>query len=561
MSITRAEYERAVYVCTPAAEIMAASLRRDARGRRSLKAIIYLVGLCLSLQSRKSGTITSVHKALTHDLPRDLQWELGVLTGPGHAPKVLTESMLYNFTRTFSRIEYGHARMPDLSDEERAARFERVQAISQALLRQTLIPRPEGSADYAVDGTGIDAPERPYRKPKDLPDPDGHEENEADQPTEPLVVAPIEIGRGSKGRSDAAWGWRTGDGARSIYFGYDIEGLIRIPAIGQRGDGRNEPALLEALTVLPAGTDVVDPVLGMIDSLLADGIPFRKILNDRHYSYKAYDRWLLELMKRSVHQVSDLRSDDHGFADWNGVLMAAGQPHCPATPRDLSIIPAPGHKATPAEREAFTDRIEQRQMYAAQIVNRPTADNQRIKCRCPARNGTVGCPLVEGTVAVALEANLAVVKNPPAASDRPLICQQDTVTLRIENDDHKVSVKPLQQHYWGSRAWQEDYARRTHIEGFFGCLQNEEIGTVDGKTHQQRGLAAVTIIYSMAAAVSNAHILRLWHEQTGLGDPEHPLLKPDPTFYGFTELDAVKAREIDEEGAASQSGTPSLHVA
>lgn len=117
-------------------------------------------------------------------------------------------------------------------------------------------------------------------------------------------------------------------------------------------------------------------------------------------------------MKRSVHQVSDLRSDDHGFADWNGVLMAAGQPHCPATPRDLSIIPAPGHKATPAEREAFTDRIEQRQMYAAQIVNRPTADNQRIKCRCPARNGTVGCPLVEGTVAVALEANLAVVKNP-----------------------------------------------------------------------------------------------------------------------------------------------------
>ncbi len=549
MSITRSEYERAVYMCTPAAEILNSSLRRDARGRRSLPAIIYLVGLCLSFQNRKSGTVASIHKTLTRDLPRDLQWELGVLRGPGHAPTVLTEWRLYNFTRTFSRIEYGYARQPDIAQDERVTRFGRVQAISQALLRQTLIARPRGSADYAVDGTGIDAPERGHRKPKDLPDPEGHEEQTDTQPTEPSVASPITTGQGCKGASDAAWGWRTGHSGRSIYFGYDIEGLIRVPAVGQRGDKRNEPALLEALTVLPAGTDVVDPVLGMLDLLQSDGIPVRRLLNDRHYSYKAYDRWLVELMKRDIQQVGDLRSDDHGFADWNGLRMAAGHPHCPKTPDELAVIPAPGHDATSAERTAFTARIEERQAYAVQIVNRPTADNQRIKCRCPARKGTVGCPLVEGTMAVALEAELDYIKEPPAESGRPLICQQDTVTLRIENDDHKVIVKPLQHHYWGSAAWQEDYARRTHIEGFFGCLQNDEIGTVDGSTHQQRGLAAVTIIYSMAAAISNAHILRLWHEQTGLGDPEHPLLTPDPTFFGFMELDEIGAREIDEAGA------------
>lgn len=561
MSITRSEYERAVYMCTPAAEILNASLRRDTRGRRSLPAIIYLVGLCLSFQNRKSGTVASIHKTLTRDLPRDLQWELGVLKGPGHAPTILTEWRLYNFTRTFSRIEYGYARQPDLTEEERATRFGSVEALSQALLRQTLIPRPGGSTDYAVDGTGIDAPERGHRKPKDLPDPDGHEEQTDTQPTEPPVANSIATGQGCKGASDAAWGWRTGHSGRSIYFGYDIEGLIRVPAVGQRGDTRNEPALLEALRVLPAGTDVVDPVLGMLDLLQSDGIPVRRLLNDRHYSYKAYDRWLVELMKRGIQQVSDLRSDDHGFADWNGLRMAAGHPHCPKTPDELAVIQAPGHDATAAEREAFIAKIEERQAYAVQIVNRPTADNQRIKCRCPARNGTIGCPLVEGTMAVALEAELDYIKEPPSGSGCPLICQQDTVTLRIENDDHKVIVKPLQHHYWGSPAWQEDYARRTHIEGFFGCLQNDEIGTVDGSTHQQRGLAAVTIIYSMAAAISNAHILRLWHEQTGLGGPEHPLLTPDPTFYGFTELDEIGAREIDQQGAEKPVGEPSLHVA
>lgn len=537
MSITRSQYDRAVYMCTPASRLLNADLRKDRRGRPSMDSLIYLVGLCLSLQTRKSGTVASIHKTLTRDLVRELQWDLGVLSGPPHAPRLLDISQMYAFTRRLDRIEYGQARKPDLADEERATRFQEVQAISQALLSQTLITRPEGSADYAVDGTGIDAPERGRRKPKDLPDPDGHEEKEATERSESAAVTPIKTGRGCKGGSDAAWGWRTGHSGRSIYFGYDIEGLIRVPAVGQRGDKRNEPALLEALTVLPAGTDVVEPVLGMIDLLLSDGVLLRKLLNDRHYSYKAYDRWLVELMKRKIQQVSDLRSDDHGFADWNGVLMAAGQPHCPATPEDLAIIPAPGHDATDAERDEFLERIEERQAYAAQIVNRPSAEDQRIKCRCPARNGTIGCPLVDGTVAVALEAGQKVVENPPAEDDRPLICQQDTVTLRIENEDQKVIVKPLQQHYWGSKAWQEDYARRTHIEGFFGCLQNEEIGTVDGKTHQQRGLAAVTIIYSIAAAVSNAHILRLWHEQTGLGDPEHPLLKPDPTFYGFTELD------------------------
>ncbi len=119
----------------------------------------------------------------------------------------------------------------------------------------------------------------------------------------------------------------------------------------------------------------------------------------------------------------------------------------------------------------------------------------------------------------------------------------------------------MQHHYWGSSAWQEDYARRTHIEGFFGCLQNEEIGTISGDTHQQRGLAAVTIIYSMAAAISNAHILRLWHEQTGFGDPEHPLQKPESPFHGFKELTATGAHAIDMEGAARQFGQPSLRVA
>jgi hypothetical protein len=138
--------------------MLAAAIRPDRRGRPGLDPKIYLVGMYLSIKTRKSAMVQSILDTLTKDLPRDLQWDLGVRTGTVDDQRVLNITTLYNFTRTLQKIEYGQARVPDLVADERTRRFNAVQEISQALLAQTLLPRPAGSEDYAVDVTGIDAP-------------------------------------------------------------------------------------------------------------------------------------------------------------------------------------------------------------------------------------------------------------------------------------------------------------------------------------------------------------------------------------------------------------------
>jgi hypothetical protein len=477
-------------------------------------------------------------------LPRDLQWAVGFRYGPGTKDIIRKDKFDQLVRRIQNVLEHSEQRRPELTEDEREARRLALWQISQALIRTTLIPRPEGSAAYAVDGTGLEAFERPPRKPKDLPDPDDHEEDVPLQPHDVVQeVKGCASGRGSKGRSDSKHGYRSDGAERRIYFGRDCEALIRAPMTSTNGK-RSEPALLEALEVLPASTDIVEPVLRMIDLLMGDGVAFKELLADRHYSHKAYLRWRLELMRRGIEPISDLKVTDHVFKDWNGLRALGGRVHCPCTPDDRADIPNPSLEATEDELREFTERIEERECYALQVVAKPTFEQQRIRVRCPALNGTVGCPRREGTVAVAMQNEMPIIEVDDTKTS--LACTQDTVSLSIETDEQRKQMKNFQKHYWGSRKWKASYSRRTHVEGFFGMLQNESIGGIKRQTHQFRGLAMNTIVLSVASALTNMHLLRSWHEDTGLGDPEHPLLKPDLECFGFKELTAEEAAELDE---------------
>ena len=183
-----------------------------------------------------------------------------------------------------------------------------------------------------------------------------------------------------------------------------------------------------------------------------------------------------------------------------------------------------------------------------QYVERLDA-NGRMRLRCPARNGTLGCPLVPGSVPAATTVGLPVV-TPPAETDQPKICHQDTVTLRLRTDAQKTAMKLAQPQYWGTPEWERNYARRTYVEGWFGVLKSKTSTDCRRGSHQFRGLALVSLVLACAAAVTNKRMLRKWHDETGLGDPTHPLLQPDRQFYGFTELDATTARAIDQACAA-----------
>ncbi|MCB9412999.1 MAG: hypothetical protein H6525_09170 [Actinobacteria bacterium] len=208
--------------------------------------------------------------------------------------------------------------------------------------------------------------------------------------------------------------------------------------------------------------------------------------------------------------------------------VAAANFHCPATPDHLATIPTLAPNATRQETETAYARIDERRAYALQYVERLTPEG-RMRLRCPARNGTLGCPLVAGTVPAATAAGLPII-TPPAEPDRPKACTQDTVTLRLKTDAQKAAMKLAQPLYWGSPEWRRTYARRTYIEGWFGVLKSETSTDHRRGSHQFRGLALVTLVLACAAATTNKRMLRTWHHHTGLGDPTHPLLQPDQHF-------------------------------
>jgi hypothetical protein len=431
----------------------------------------------------------------------------------------------------------------------------------KAILDPTLPPRPEGSHDYALDGTGIWASEKSKKAlPKTSPPDAQHEELvpavdltiEEEESLTPNAgssdVTLVKSGRGQHGVSDAARGVKTSkDSNQNWFYGYDVEAMVRVPAISPlEKKVRTEPNLLERLVVIPAGSDIVNPCLRMFDRMFAEGLKISAILVDRHYSYKKFDRWLQELSKRDIEQICDLHHNDQGFKDWDGMKMAAGWAHCPGTPERLGIIPSLSPIASSQEVEIFRSNIEERQAFAAKRIN-PLGIDGKVRYGCPAINGTVGCPLRPETMATAIKLNLPIVANPPGEIGRPSICTQQSVQVQVKTVPQQIVMKIYQRSYWGSASWRLSYARRTYVEGWFGVLKNTTATGYHRGSHQFTGLPLVTIVLAVAAATTNLRLLRAWHEETGLGDVTHPLLQPDEEFHGFTQLTQREATRLDEQ--------------
>lgn len=52
---------------------------------------------------------------------------------------------------------------------------------------------------------------------------------------------------------------------------------------------------------------------------------------------------------------------------------------------------------------------------------------------------------------------------------------------------------------------------------------------------------------AVKASVFNEEQLRSWHDRTGSGPADHPLLQPDPAYWGFRDLTKEEAKAIDAE--------------
>ncbi len=374
-------------------------------------------------------------------------------------------------------------------ETEIARRKALLEELTDTLINATLIPRPVNAHDYAIDESGIWASERATRR---VPD-----ENttiiEGDEETTPIPELPESTTdtdnsstsrtRARRTASDAGYGVKTSkEGKRAFYYGYSLHALVRVP--NPTTDGvRPEPALVERIRLTSAGTDIVDVSLALIDSVRATNQSIRYLLADRHYSYKKIDRWLYRLIERGIEPVVQLREGDHGFREWDGMLFAAGHAHCPATPQHLGDIKQPALDGTSEDWRSSTNSSlnAKRMQHSAPRNSKPDGSS---RWRCPALNGTVGCPLRPGSVEAARHLQLPIVATPPAHP--PSICTQDSVGVKVETDEQAVIMKTHQKHYWGSRAQVTLNARRTFVEGWFGTLKG------DSAAGKQRGSSLYT---------------------------------------------------------------------
>lgn len=546
-----------------AAQAFREALAPKGRGRKpKVDQALYLVGMFLAAREHAQTHIRLIHKVLTQELPIDQQyaWEIRK-SDPTRGPDkewVISEADLQNISRTFKRaLSYG-VFAPDEVQQDQPALAERKQtleSIIDLIITSTHTPRPTGATTYAIDDSGIWASERSRKKIHDTEIHEGDEETtESNEPEEDITStqpATQTLAKSRKGRnqvSDASYGAKTDkNGQRKYYFGYALHALVRVPDDHAEGL-RAESALVERFRLTPAGTDVVDVSLDLIDTVRKTGQKIEYLLADRHYSYKRIHRWLYQLIDRNIEQVVQLRAPDQGFTEWDGMLFTAGHAHCPATPQNLGAIPQPGFDATDAEWGQFFTRIHERMPYAAQKRS-PLNTEGESRWSCPALNGSVGCPLRPGTLKAARTLNLPIIHNPP--KHPPSICTQKSVGLKIATSKQAVLLKSHQRHYWGSRKQMALAGRRTFVEGFFGVLKGDTAAAKRRGSSLYTGIAHAALEAAVFAAIANIISLRAWHRETELGDPNHPILAADIPVYGFRYLAETEQHPQSDQPQAS----------
>ena len=531
-----------------AADKFRAALSGGERGGRvpTFDQALFLLGMFLSAREHKMTHIRLIHTVLTEELtiPQQRIWGIRKQRDNGDV-WVISETDLQNVSRSVKRaLNYG-AFLPEQyrNDEQEIARRKALlEELSDILIESTLIPRPANAQDYSIDESGIWASERAKRKVPDETETiaEGDEETTPTPvlPDEPLDddpedTAPVRATRAPRNLSDAAFGVKTNkDGTRSWFYGYGLHAIVRAPETAQ-DDSRSEPPLLERVRVTPAGTDIVDVSLALIDQVLAKDEKIRYLLADRHYSFKKVERWLYPLLERGIEPVVQLREGDHGFREWEGMQFAAGHAHCPATPQHLGEIRQPTLGAKSEKWNKYEKLIAERQAYAAQRTHKLKPDGTS-RWRCPALNGTVGCQLRPGTVEAARHLQLPIVASPPEHPHS--ICTQDSVGVKVETSEQAVIMKTHQKHYWGSRKQVQLNARRTYVEGWFGALKGENAAGKHRGSSLYTGIAHATLEVAVFSCIANIINLRSWHEETEQGDPNHPLLTQERAEYGFRYL-------------------------
>ncbi|GAB2755020.1 transposase [Nocardioides pakistanensis] len=556
---------------TGVGELLDRHCRSSNRGRRKqgLDGCLYYALQLTAVFAFGQATIEQMY-VVSRSLPLKTRLDFGLVSYEGKK-KVgeLTRKQLYTMTEGLARnlnytadcLTKAETELPvdeqaGIVTARRAERHAVVNDIVSRLLTGThLIDVDHGT--YAIDDTSIWAwSKAPYEdrnaaggKDRPLADEDSDDQQEplgaVDNPSEEGAGTGADTGADTEGRSDgdrrrnpdswrcpdAAWGGKTSKTGKQVgIYGYKAHVIVNT------NDPERQtalPVLIQALELTPANADIVDVSLRLIDQI-RDRAPFVRIIGDRHYGYKRFERWALELWMRRIHQVLDLRVDKPGPVDQFGAKVIDGRPHCPGMAAHLENL---SPSDDPDQQAQFVRQVEYRQKFAFRMVAGPLASQSKVaagqpdpkvgttRWECPALAGTVGCPLRQGTVQVARELDIPIVPNPPTPGpdgSLPKCCVQRTVQINPDS-----SMKYLQEDYWGGTRWSGMFDLRSAVEAVFGNIKNRGTEDVRRGFVQVTGLPLVTLGVAAAAACYNIRILEKHSRESGqrIGHPlmNHPL--------------------------------------
>jgi hypothetical protein len=530
---------------------------------------LLLIGLLLSIMDRGVATLRGAHRTLVEGISLDDRLALGSYrkVEEGVFEDIKLRDLVHQNRRIREGLAYGALSTPHLDDAERERRRKVVTDFSNAVMDAFDLGF-DGNV-MALDATGIWSWARGGKRRKPVDDEEFTEESDevrlaiaklcasGEYEAEDVVAVMVEqsdsfppalsrrrrtlvskermisqgkdlLGDDGLGYTlsidpDGDWGVKTAkSGGRECFFGYDEHTLVLAPATRVDEDPTATPVLIRRLELTPAGKDIVDVSKRLLDSL---GAPPTDLLVDSHYHYKAVDRWKDWLASKGINQHHTLHPNEQGFALENDVLFAAGAGHCCATPIEFGTIPRPAPNASSEDFAVFHARIDLREAYAARVKEQPNAAGSTC-LECPALSGKVGCQLRAGTMAAARAAKLPKIENPPkgARHELPKICTQKSVTMMPS-----PAVRKLQQpYYWGSKKWEKFFGRRTAVEGSYGNRKNVSTENMRRGIFQSMGLPWANVVITLTAASYNTRMIQNWHDRSGQGDPNHPLLRMAP---------------------------------
>jgi hypothetical protein len=560
-----------------------AAIRPDRRGVRrvGLTPRLWLTLLIMSAWVGQT-TIANMYKIATGLLPRETQWELGVLTRDRKSGQVrmLTEKQLYTFAENINRFldtdpSFG------LDADKIAGREQLLAGICDALVYATHV-LPRIGTSYAVDESGVWAWVKAARKaPKDLPLSDPHDEDQLDA-VDPAALLTVGVtparesrnaatddeqpeqdlpdlaeqpladedadpdGDGSEGavadepgedqpdRRQSAkarraprwcwfarWGVKTHkNGGRSSYYGYALHALLRIPDV-IKGGGKGARTDRHAEPRLIEQFALTSASTDIVDVTLG-------------------------MIKTTIGRgqpVHDLAGDRHysykQFNRWASKLWQLNvrqvldlrQNEVGPVDYDGAIILAgTPHCGVPEhlwrlERPAKGADREDMDRFREQIAEREKYAMYRNKTPWGNGDGKTRwrSPVCNGTAGcehAAGSVEIAIANGLPVLDPESHDAKWCTKdTVTLPAGPH---MKHHQEEYWGSPDWEISWNRRTYVEGVFGNMKNHHTGNIRRGFMCLTGRALVSIAVAASVVAYNLREWENWNERAGVHYAEHP---------------------------------------